>query len=1000
MIPRRLTLQNFLSYRDVTLDFRGLHVACICGPNGAGKSSLLEAIGWAVWGQSRVATEDDVVHLGAAEAKVDFTFEHGQQTYRVLRSRRRHQSSFLEFQIETESGFRPLTQRGIRATQLLILQHLKIDYDTFVNSAYLRQGRADEFMLKRPSERKQILTDLLKLDHYDRLAEQAKEQGRDYKAQANLLETTLEQLETQLQQQDAIRADYAQLQETIAVAQTHHQAQQRQLTQLQTQQRQRQTWQQALALAQQQSHHDQQACTQRQQALETTQAQVDQVRALLTRTDDITTGYRTLQQLMVAEEQISLKCQAHQLAQAKRAQLQQQKLEALGHLESQYQIRQLRLDALDERLQTLQQVLNKQEEVEAAWGQLEQARQHLQTLDQQQLKVTPLRQRQQQLQTEIDRAAARLSARLDEMIVTQQQLQTQQQVQPQLMQAVQDISHRLSYLEQRRTYQEQVRLKGQERRSFMERLQADQRNYEVQLAQIDQKIKLLAEPHAVCPLCDRPLQEHGQRVMVAQQQQRQAVQDQIWVIREQLAVSEREIQVLRQEYREIEGELSKYADVLQQRGQLQAQIESSATVDSRLRKVETERANLERCLQGHTYGETLHQELQALEQSLGALNYDDRDHALARNQVEKLRWAEAKRAELKQAQRQLAQCQQQRPTLETELKTLRQQIDDFEQHPLAQQLIELDHHIADIDYNLAHHQQLREQLRQARPWQLQYQAWQSAQQQLPDLEQQLSRLTSELAAQRAKVDAIAPQIQRLQQQLAESADPQAAIQELETQLQADQPQRDAQLAQLGRLEQQLTQLDQVQTQVEQQRQARQQTHRKQQIYQTLAQAFGKNGIQALMIENLLPQLEAETNQILGRLSAHQLHVQFVTQRVGRSRKKLIDTLDILIADARGTRAYETYSGGEAFRVNFAIRLALARLLAQRSGMPLQMLIIDEGFGTQDKVGCDRLIAAINAIAPDFACILSVTHMPHFREAFQTRIDVNKTAHGSQIEISG
>ncbi|MEL6935698.1 MAG: SbcC/MukB-like Walker B domain-containing protein, partial [Cyanobacteria bacterium J06607_17] len=102
---------------------------------------------------------------------------------------------------------------------------------------------------------------------------------------------------------------------------------------------------------------------------------------------------------------------------------------------------------------------------------------------------------------------------------------------------------------------------------------------------------------------------------------------------------------------------------------------------------------------------------------------------------------------------------------------------------------------------------------------------------------------------------------------------------------------------------------------------------------------------------------------------------------------------------QGTRAYETYSGGEAFRVNFAIRLALARLLAQRSGLALQMLIIDEGFGTQDQAGCDRLVAAINAIAPDFACILAVTHMPHFREAFQTRIDVVKTEQGSQIRLS-
>ena len=91
--------------------------------------------------------------------------------------------------------------------------------------------------------------------------------------------------------------------------------------------------------------------------------------------------------------------------------------------------------------------------------------------------------------------------------------------------------------------------------------------------------------------------------------------------------------------------------------------------------------------------------------------------------------------------------------------------------------------------------------------------------------------------------------------------------------------------------------------------------------------------------------------------------------------------------------------GEAFRINFAIRLALARLLSQRAGTALQMLIIDEGFGTQDAVGCDRLIAAINAIASDFACILTVTHMPHLKEAFQARIEVSKTARGSCISLS-
>jgi DNA repair protein SbcC/Rad50 len=153
----------------------------------------------------------------------------------------------------------------------------------------------------------------------------------------------------------------------------------------------------------------------------------------------------------------------------------------------------------------------------------------------------------------------------------------------------------------------------------------------------------------------------------------------------------------------------------------------------------------------------------------------------------------------------------------------------------------------------------------------------------------------------------------------------------------------------------------------------------------------------------LPQLEAEANQILARLTGNQFHIQFLTQRASKTRSqkntKLIDTLDILIADASGTRPYETYSGGEAFRIDFSVRLALAKLLAQRSGSSLQMLIVDEGFGTQDAEGCNRLVGAINAIASDFACILAVTHMPQFREAFQTRIEIYKSDRGSGLQIS-
>jgi exonuclease SbcC len=211
------------------------------------------------------------------------------------------------------------------------------------------------------------------------------------------------------------------------------------------------------------------------------------------------------------------------------------------------------------------------------------------------------------------------------------------------------------------------------------------------------------------------------------------------------------------------------------------------------------------------------------------------------------------------------------------------------------------------------------------------------------------------------------------------------------------------LAEKGKIEQSLKQLEEQRIKNELEYQRLQDLKKQYRVYQELSLAFGKNGIQALMIENILPQLEAESNHILSRLTGNQFHVQFLTQKSSKSTSKkntkLLDTLDILISDTQGTRTYETYSGGEAFRINFSIRLALAKLLAQRAGTALQMLIIDEGFGTQDGEGCDRLIASINAISSEFSCILAVTHIQQFKEAFQTRIEIEKTNQGSQIKLS-
>ncbi len=168
----------------------------------------------------------------------------------------------------------------------------------------------------------------------------------------------------------------------------------------------------------------------------------------------------------------------------------------------------------------------------------------------------------------------------------------------------------------------------------------------------------------------------------------------------------------------------------------------------------------------------------------------------------------------------------------------------------------------------------------------------------------------------------------------------------------------------------------------------------------LEAAFGKDGVPALLIENAIPHIEIQANDILDKLSSGNMSVSFETEReyADKKREDRRQTLDIIIRDSAGSRPYELFSGGEAFRINFAIRLALSRVLAQRSGARLQTLIIDEGFGSQDAQGRQRLVEAINLVREDFAKILVITHLDELKDAFSSRIEVTKSAQGSQVEV--
>lgn len=176
------------------------------------------------------------------------------------------------------------------------------------------------------------------------------------------------------------------------------------------------------------------------------------------------------------------------------------------------------------------------------------------------------------------------------------------------------------------------------------------------------------------------------------------------------------------------------------------------------------------------------------------------------------------------------------------------------------------------------------------------------------------------------------------------------------------------------------------------------SRREKNIYEKLIVAFGKNGIQALIIENVLPEIEEEANNLLAKLTNNSTQLTMESLRDLKS-GRLKETLEIKISDEMGVRDYELYSGGEAFRIDFSLRIALSKLLARRAGTRLRTLVIDEGFGTQDEEGLDNIVEAIQSISDDFDKILVITHLESLKNAFPVRIEVTKLPEiGSRFKI--
>lgn len=316
------------------------------------------------------------------------------------------------------------------------------------------------------------------------------------------------------------------------------------------------------------------------------------------------------------------------------------------------------------------------------------------------------------------------------------------------------------------------------------------------------------------------------------------------------------------------------------------------------------------------------------------------------------------------------------------------------------QLAKLDKELAKLGYDASAHDEMRKQELELRSVEDDYRQLGSAREASKQVESEIANLKSESVNRKSEIENLEAEYQSAKKSLevteATSPDANKVERELFSLREDENRTRD----QVGAARQKVDVLVTLRTRRKDYANQREELNQQIMHHKTLERAFGKDGVPALLIEQALPQIEDKANDLLDRLSDGQMSIRFVTQSEYKDKKRddLKETLDIQISDGSGVRDYEMYSGGEAFRINFAIRLALSEILAQRKGARLQTLVIDEGFGSQDVQGRQRLIEAINLVRNDFAKILIITHLDELKDAFPSRIEVEKTERGSVVKV--
>jgi DNA repair exonuclease SbcCD ATPase subunit len=1042
MIPLRISLKNFLTYRgEHTFDFDGASLWVLSGANGSGKSALFDAITFALYGRHRdnnKANENTKALINHKEdmLSVKFDFRLDGIDYRIYRTVLRQGRSIRQVyylncsdKIATHEEPVPDTDRE-SGFQNWVESNIGLNYNTFTSSILLLQGQSTK-LLDPGTDRLQVLKQLVNLDVYERFHQLADERSKEHKARAKELENQLQTLpfvdQTEIGQAQGASED------------------------IQKQWEKAKTEIETLAIVLQQSKQWQQ----KQEELKQLQAQLQEKYQLRDRASEIEMSYERLQDLSrVLPILTSLtKNRSRVLAY-------QQEIEALATQTKQ----------LENQVTSAEEIRQGEEsKVAELTNRVEQLQVQKQELTQKLLELAPIatnlseiRQTQAEinlLSEQIGQIPDGLQAIIEAAEKRERYLQEVEKVLPRLKQltsAHSSLSNSwdsgLLAAKESETLQKQLQECRTQREFFaktVEEAQAVERvcaqdcdRTEHRYGELCQKLQYFSDAalKPTCELCGQEISsEHIAQEKANLQQQittthadlddlrykHQAIQENLKQAKAKLESLDIQIENLIQQHHaaeitrtELRLEVKQYIQQIQNAFDYLPEIYQapialerpsdpkgwlSITAPSadKLRTLEQENAireesteeltrlqnQLKNWQQWSSQQEQAHERLTRL---LSNLTIEEAEEAC--NQKINLE------QEFQQVEIQFEHCRKELNSTKEKTQEAQQRIRDLrdQKEIFRAELLEKAATQKEIQNTIeADYERLKNNWRQL--------AEQLNVTQIEELEAERDRLTQfdtlwlELRSTNQLIDQLNQQIGCIQAELTMIP---AIAQRAETEVQQELHTANAHFSSIDRQrldainyferlkrdQKQRLNLEQVQLQAE----------RQYQLYKHLAQLLGPKGLQLHLLRQAERAIVELANETLDSLSRRRLRLELRNDCNDEAQAERV--LDLVVYDSKTgstATAIALTSGSQRFRIAVSLALAIGRYSGQEARR-IESVIIDEGFGGLDKNGRDDMIQELSELQQQLKRIILVSHQEEFASAFTNGYFIELVDGSSQI----